>query len=1489
MKKKLILRTVFSAFIFILISTAVFFMLRPFYAAINSTFEKYEKKLNSYLTEKTGLFLTYESMSPSIFTGIRVKGISFCDAESGEKILTVNKININYSIKKILEKNLDQAFTELTVFDVNFDYDSKKCANVQNKINSLLKENSTQEESNSFISPSTRKMIKDLLFKIPFDVDIRNVNFHYSVNGDDYYAKINEALIKKNNQLSTLTGILYGSAFADLKLLENKRAGFTIDMKGELHKEIEGSSLLVSLDELKSASYSVRDLSFLANYSDGKINARTAQYKNPYNIFLSLDSDTGEVDAEIKSKDFNPFEIVKLPSFKEEILKWNGSKITTESFLHTGLLSDDLNWKSKTSFFFSRNIFAKGQKVDFDIEGDLKKIKLKYLTADGEFLSADFSGTFDLQKFQPKGSGQIHYLQLANENKISFDIFVDPAKNSTVFYIPEFIFGQRKFSWLELDLYNRVNALDFTFTMNDFSHEDFNTLSNRASVIRIDGSLALEDKGDLQAVVSVDNFFLDSIAGAVGWFTDEKDNPSISKAAESLRPYIMSTEFYLSTDFNSITYNCPNALFANTEEDLQFLILSFDGTERSLNVSQAGLNYGSNYFMALVNAELSPEEEQAIFTSELTVNNIPYQLNGIYSFGEWLNISGNYGFNLVVNFDKGLSGALEMTSLPVMAGDFVFNFTAETAFSFPKDEDFYVEISRFEAEEFSGNLSMHPKVSFTGKVDNAGLVLTSLNYADYFSTLEGSAYGLWNINAGIFDSFNSQIKLNNPVTSESITVTASFSNPLQEKLTMENLMTNCFFNAQADIKDFSLRHIFSTQPDDERFTALFTLSGTAENPYLNVNLSSFSMQVSGAPLLLKGNLSYMEENISVTDFSAKWTDFSVKDFSGSFNMKDFDGIAHCLFDARFGNETLILPLELKAENLSPFEAEKSFLPESFALEISSENPSGSLGKDSPPLHFSIIRSPGRIDVMTNEYLGAYGEYLDDGTVNFSILDDKPVHFNASGTFKDMIVNLDISNIYLDVTKISFLFNSDGFYVHKGIVTGQLHLSGLLTDPNLDGEALVENIDFNFPDFVPEHFTAAPLLVQITQDEIELADSIFKIKKGLVTARIKLTLDRWNIDTFEVDVVTEKNKDLPFDVKIPSFRVTGDARGRASMFWQGNDITINGDLTVHDTKANMITNTGMPVFDFSEPSQADIEFEQWFNTLNFYINASVKIAQKVEVEVKPFIRTLIAPNTDLYLSLDTDAGLWSLKGDVVLRGGELTYLNRNFYLKEGSISLNENQSNFDPLITLRAQINERDSTGDPVLISLSAIKQHVSEFNPSLSSSPAKSEAELMEILGQIISGDSNSASEMLVSGLDYGVQVTFMRKLESALRDLCNFDIFSVRTTLVQNSIRQGFNMNSDTEKGALISNLFDNTTVYIGKYFGSNIYVDAMMNWTYDENKNTTGDEFSGGLVFHPEMGLELESPFANIRWSFAPDMESLQQTWVQSTSITLSWRFNF
>ena len=50
------------------------------------------------------------------------------------------------------------------------------------------------------------------------------------------------------------------------------------------------------------------------------------------------------------------------------------------------------------------------------------------------------------------------------------------------------------------------------------------------------------------------------------------------------------------------------------------------------------------------------------------------------------------------------------------------------------------------------------------------------------------------------------------------------------------------------------------------------------------------------------------------------------------------------------------------------------------------------------------------------------------------------------------------------------------------------------------------------------------------------------------------------------------------------------------------------------------------------------------------------------------------------------------------------------------------------------------------------------------------------------------------------------------------------------------------------------------------------------------------GSLIFQPEFGMEMESPFANIRVNVAPDINALlNNQFVPSTSLTLSWKFTF
>ena len=136
-----------------------------------------------------------------------------------------------------------------------------------------------------------------------------------------------------------------------------------------------------------------------------------------------------------------------------------------------------------------------------------------------------------------------------------------------------------------------------------------------------------------------------------------------------------------------------------------------------------------------------------------------------------------------------------------------------------------------------------------------------------------------------------------------------------------------------------------------------------------------------------------------------------------------------------------------------------------------------------------------------------------------------------------------------------------------------------------------------------------------------------------------------------------------------------------------------------------------------------------------------------------------------------------------------------------------------------------------------------------------------------------------------------MRKVENTLRDLFNFDIFSIRTMVLQNAMKQSLRLNSESDRtnSVTFGNFFDNSTVYIGKYFSSELYTDALLHWTYDKNR-INDDTTTGGLVFQPEIGLELDSPYVKIRWSIDPDMDSIRNNlWIPTAAVTLSWKFSF
>ena len=306
---------------------------------------------------------------------------------------------------------------------------------------------------------------------------------------------------------------------------------------------------------------------------------------------------------------------------------------------------------------------------------------------------------------------------------------------------------------------------------------------------------------------------------------------------------------------------------------------------------------------------------------------------------------------------------------------------------------------------------------------------------------------------------------------------------------------------------------------------------------------------------------------------------------------------------------------------------------------------------------------------------------------------------------------------------------------------------------------------------------------------------------------------------------------------------------------------------------------------------------------FYMNLNLNLGKKSEFRYPstelPFLRALAyTENEPFNLNLDTSTGKFEMSGSAKIRTGEIFYIKRNFYIKEGELKvLNLPFQQIEPIISVRAEIKDKMADGQPLTINLTAKDQYLDleRFRPVITTSPpmAMSDSDTMNLMGQVALGDlknGNILKETLRNTSDILTNIGIMKKIEQEVRDFLHVDVFSLRSLLIQNVILENL-FRSSKDKPLTIGNYFDNTSVYIGKYFGSAIYADAMLHLSYYDPLSAKTDvvrkSVYENLLFQPEIGFEMNTPFFQLRWHIAPS--NLDSLFVSDTGLTLSWKFSY
>jgi hypothetical protein len=276
---------------------------------------------------------------------------------------------------------------------------------------------------------------------------------------------------------------------------------------------------------------------------------------------------------------------------------------------------------------------------------------------------------------------------------------------------------------------------------------------------------------------------------------------------------------------------------------------------------------------------------------------------------------------------------------------------------------------------------------------------------------------------------------------------------------------------------------------------------------------------------------------------------------------------------------------------------------------------------------------------------------------------------------------------------------------------------------------------------------------------------------------------------------------------------------------------------------------------------------------------------------PILRAFTETGETLDLTYSSVDGSFALSGDVGIQGGEIFYFDRNFYVRSGSIRFREDELQFDPELTVTAEIRDIAAEG-PVRIYLSAENSPLSEFSPQFTSDPPMSETEIATVLGgNIVGGEAGEQPDLTQAAFlagDIVQQLTLVQSIQGSMRRALGLDLFTVRTHLFPNLVRgwiEGTMYPLDNPAPSL-GQYLDNTTIFLGKYLGTDLFLELLVQLRA-ENPLEADVRNLGGLSVDYDFSLEWKTPFFLLEWNFFP--RTPESLFLTDNTFVFSWEYSF
>jgi hypothetical protein len=534
-----------------------------------------------------------------------------------------------------------------------------------------------------------------------------------------------------------------------------------------------------------------------------------------------------------------------------------------------------------------------------------------------------------------------------------------------------------------------------------------------------------------------------------------------------------------------------------------------------------------------------------------------------------------------------------------------------------------------------------------------------------------------------------------------------------------------------------------------------------------------------------------------------------------------------------------------------------------------------------PFDFQFSRTGGLISLSGGPSEMLRLKIKSDGDVYLGLSNPSPVRGTFTGALSSQTIEAQTQDLYVDLESLwRFMPPGQPVSLPGGFITAALRVSGPLGDPEFFGSARWVSLRLRVPGYLTGDIRPIPLLMVFEGNEAAFGPVPASVGPGRGDVSGWFRFERWIPNTFGIDIRVPLESPIPVGFGVQGIVVRGSASGNLRLSMADRVFTLGGNLTAQETEISLNTDERLvPAENTAPPGPVSVA-----------LDLTVVTGRKVEFLWPntgiPILQAYAGLGSALRIRSDPIARRFSLDGDVQLRGGEMFYVERSFYIREGTLSFQENEVRFEPLISARADVRDRTDSG-PVTISMIVDNAPLTSFTPRFEANPPLSQNEIFSLLGQTLTGapsgeDGQIRGAFVSSGVDIFTQFLLTRRLERWIRNLLWLDMFSIRTQVIQTATLQLFGLQTPVDRIDGVGNYFDNTTVFLGKYFGPDMFTQFMLSLRYDKNEASRG-----GLILEPDISIELHSPLVDIRWNFVPLHP--ESYYINDQSFTLMWRRSF